>query len=617
MIYSRSPSGQDGMTPDSQPARIAKAVGNIGLTAGLAAIATLALAGLGSRLIFAGRVLPGVQTAGLDLGGLDQREVESALAGALSYPNTGTILLQDQGSHWIANPSDLGVAMDISQMTEQALAVGRDGGLVRNFSEQVTAWDQSIQLAPLVTFDQRVAADYLRSLAAQIDRPTVEAGLSLNGLAVVARPGQVGRTLDVPATLDALQVAFEQLHDAQLELVVDERPPRVLDVSEQAALAGSILSQPLVLTAEDAGPWAIEPQALAGMLRFELGSGGGYDIRLDPASLAAFLEPLAPDLERDPQNARFIFNDDTRQLDLLQAAVIGRTLDLAASLQAIQQATAAGRHEVPLVFMLEPPAVGSEATAADLGISEAVSVVSTYFAGSSPERIRNITTASAAFHGLLIAPGETLSMADVLGDISLDKGYAEALIIYGDRTIKGVGGGVCQVSTTLFRTALYSGFEILERNPHAYRVGYYEQGRGSPGPGFDATVFVPLVDFKFTNDTPYWLLSETYVYGTQLLWKFYSTSDGRQVQVSGGQVSGVIEAPKPLYKENPDLPEGEIKQVDFEADGMDVVFSRTVTLNGQPLHHDTFKTHYLPWQAIFEYGPGTQLPEGALIEQEP
>ncbi|MGH2620547.1 MAG: VanW family protein, partial [Anaerolineales bacterium] len=520
-------------------------MGSTGLTAGLAAMVALVLAGLGSRLVFASRVLPGVQAAGIALGGLSRQELESALAQTLTYPQTGTILLRDQGSHWIVNPSDLGVAIDISQMTEQALAVGRGRGLVRNLSDQLTAWDQSIQLAPVVSFDQRVAADYLGSLAAQIDRPTVEAGLSLNGLEVEARPGQVGRTLDVLATLDDLQVAFEQLHDAQLELVVDEQPPRVLEVTKQAALAGKILSQPLILTAEDSGPWTIEPETLAGMLRFELGSGGGYQVRLDPASLATFLEPLAPDLERDPQNARFIFNDDTQQLDLFQAAVIGRKLDLAASIQTIQQATAAGQHELPLVFLLEPPAVGSEASAADLGIREAVSVVSTYFAGSSPERIRNIATAAAAFHGLLIAPGETLSMAEVLGDISLDKGYAEALIIYGDRTIKGVGGGVCQVSTTLFRTALYGGFEILERHPHAYRVGYYEQGRGSPGPGFDATVFVPLVDFKFTNDTPYWLLSETYVYGTQLLWKFYSTSDGRQVQVSAAQVSELIEAPKP------------------------------------------------------------------------
>ena len=204
---------------------------------------------------------------------------------------------------------------------------------------------------------------------------------------------------------------------------------------------------------------------------------------------------------------------------------------------------------------MRTPPVADQATAEELGISEAVSVVSTYFNGSSRERIQNIPTASSAFHGLLIPPGETLSMGDVLGDIGLDSGYAEALIIYGDKTIKGVGGGVCQVSTTLFRAVFFGGYEIVERHPHAYRVGYYEQGPGSPGPGLDATVFVPLVDFKFRNDTPYWLLMETYIYGNQLLWKFYSGSDGREVTWSS-QRSNKVDAPKPLYKENGDLQRG-------------------------------------------------------------
>jgi len=603
------------MSATRQRIPIGQALTSMGVAAALMALATLILAVLGSRLAFAGQVLPGVAAAGSDLSGLNQPEVEFALDQALTYSQTGIILLRDQGSHWVARPAELGAAIDVSSMADQAVGVGRDSGLIQNLYEQITAWSQGIQITPRVTFDQRVGASYLGALAAQIDRPTVEAGLSLNGLEIEARPGQIGRSLDIGATLAALEPSFERMYDAQLNLVVHESPPQVLDVSQQAALAEEILSQVLTLTAEDDGPWVIEREALAQMLRLEGIADTGYEVRIDPAALTAFLEPLALKLEQDPQNARFIFNDDTRQLDLLQEAVIGRELDLPASIEAIQHGLASGQHAIPLVFHLEQPAVGSDATAAELGITEAVSERFTYFAGSSPERIRNIATASAAFHGLLIAPGETLSMAEVLGDISLDKGYAEALIIYGDRTIKGVGGGVCQVSTTLFRTALYGGFEIVERYPHAYRVGYYEQGRGSPGPGFDATVFVPLVDFKFTNDTPYWLLSETYVYGSQLLWKFYSTSDGREVQVSGAQVSDVIEAPKPLYKENPDLAQGKIEQVDFEADGMDVLFTRTVSLSGQVLHRDTFKTHYLPWQAIYEYGPGTELPEGAITDE--
>jgi vancomycin resistance protein YoaR len=240
---------------------------------------------------------------------------------------------------------------------------------------------------------------------------------------------------------------------------------------------------------------------------------------------------------------------------------------------------------------------------------------STYFYGSSPERIQNIALAASQFHGVLVAPGETFSMGDYLGDVSLDNGYAEALIIYGNRTIKGVGGGVCQVSTTLFRAVFFAGYPIVERYPHAYRVGYYETGTGSPGPGMDATVFLPLVDFKFTNDTPYWLLMETYIYGNQLLWKFYSTSDGRTVDWSSDR-SNEVKAPKPLYRENEDLPKDKIEQVDWEAKGLDVVVYRTVQRGDEVLHQDRIKTHYLPWRAIYEYGPGTDLPKDAKTEDD-
>jgi vancomycin resistance protein YoaR len=352
------------------------------------------------------------------------------------------------------------------------------------------------------------------------------------------------------------------------------------------------------------------------MMRFSRSGSGSqarYEVGLDRDQLGAFLAEYSDELERDRENARFIFNDDTRRLDLLREAVIGRTLDLPASVEAINAGLNSGLHEIALAFQMIQPEVGSDATAEQLGISENVVATSTYFSGSSPSRIQNITTASQRFHGLLVAPGETLSMVEALGDISLDTGYAEALIIYGDRTINGVGGGVCQVSTTLFRAVFYGGYQIDERHPHAYRVAYYEQGPGSPGPGLDATVFAPLVDFRFTNDSPYWLLMETYIYGNQLLWKFYSTSDGREVDWSSSGATDVVEHPEALYRENPDLDRGEIKQVDWAADGANVSVTRNVTRDGTIIHQDTINTHYLPWRAIYEFGPGTELPEGANV----
>jgi len=108
---------------------------------------------------------------------------------------------------------------------------------------------------------------------------------------------------------------------------------------------------------------------------------------------------------------------------------------------------------------------------------------------------------------------------------------------------------------------------------------------------------------------------ETYIYGNQLLWKFYSTSDGRTVSFTSDR-SNKVDAPETIYRENPDLPKGKIVQVDYKADGLDVVVQRTVQRKGDVLYQDRIKTHYLPWRAIYEFGPGTELPHGAKVEKK-
>jgi vancomycin resistance protein YoaR len=390
------------------------------------------------------------------------------------------------------------------------------------------------------------------------------------------------------------------------------------------------LSAPLTITVPEAvsgdpGPWTFQPDELAAMLvrsRVEDVQGAHYQVELDSSKLRGFLDQIAPSFIRSSENARFIFNDDTRQLELIQPAVIGRALDIDTSLQQIKDKVIAGEHNVGLDMEYTEPQVTDNATAESLGITELVSSYNSYFYGSSNERIQNIQIASSRFHGLLVPPGATFSMSDALGDVSLDNGYAEALIILGDRTIQGVGGGVCQVSTTLFRTVFFGGFPVVERHPHAYRVGYYEQTSGGGHDpnlaGLDATVFVPVVDFKFTNDTSSWLLMETYLNAAarRLTWKFYSTSDGRSVSWDTTGTQNTVEPPDPIYEENPDLEQGKIKQVDWAAEGADITVSRTVSRDGSVLSQDSFTTHYLPWRAVYQYGPGTEIPSPEPEEED-
>ncbi len=576
----------------------------------------------GFQFWFGGRIYPGVTVAGVPLGGLSPAEAAGEIQARITFPTSGQILLQDGASAWVVTPQEVGLFLDPGASAASAFDYGRSGSLMSRLEAQFSGWSAGAPASPALVFDQRLARQYLAGLATQIDHPVIEANLGVQGTEVIVRSGEIGRTLDIDASLAALSAQVQLLKDGVVPLVVKETPPVILDPTAQAEVARAILSQPLTLTmpegqSADGAPWVIEPSALAGMLAIERvkdGAGETYKVGLSAEMLIQYLSNLSPNLQTFAQNARFVFNDDTRQLDLIQNAVIGRQLNVQASMKAIQEGLASGQHNIALVFDLTNPQAMDTTTAADLGITEAVSVQSSYFYGSSAERVQNITAAAKSFHGLLIAPGETFSMASQLTDISLDNGYAEALIIVGNQTVKGVGGGVCQVSTTLFRTAFLGGFPIAERHAHAYRVYYYEKVAGNKintdYAGLDATVYVPLVDFKFTNDTPYWLLMETYVdpAASRITWKFYSTSDGRTVDWNTTGPINIVEAPEPLYRENPDLPEGKIKQVDYAAQGADVHVQRTVSRNGSVYFTDEFNTHYQPWQAIFEYGPGTVIP---------
>jgi len=570
--------------------------------------------------VYDGRIYPGVAVGGVDLSGLTIQQATALLNERLDYPTRGKIAFQEGTTLWTVKPADLGLFLDVQTTALAAYNLGRTGSLLERIADRWRAWSAGVDLAPLMVFDQRIAQNYLQDLAKQIDRPIIEATLGVNGVDVVVNSGQVGRTLDIPMALSRLNTQLQTMTDGLVPLVVNETPPVILDATTQAELARKILSAPLTIQIPkveegDPGPWTFEPAALAQMLtiqRVKTDTGEIYQVGLSNDALRNFLMNIAPSLSRAPQNARFTFNDETRKLELIESDVIGRSLDVDLSLQQINQQLLAGQHTVDLVMQTTNPAVMNDATAESLGITEQTSVYTSYFYGSDSARIQNIQTAASRFHGLLVAPGETFSMAEVLGDVSLDTGYAEALIIFGDRTIKGVGGGVCQVSTTLFRTVFFGGYQVDVRWPHAYRVKYYEQtstgGHNQDLAGLDATVFAPQVDFRFTNDSPYWLLMETYPSKNSLIWKFYSTSDGRTVEWDTSGLKNIVEPPDPLYEENPDLEKDVIKQVDWAVDGADVAITRQVLRGGEVIHEDTFNTHYLPWQAKYQYGPGTEVP---------
>jgi vancomycin resistance protein YoaR len=299
------------------------------------------------------------------------------------------------------------------------------------------------------------------------------------------------------------------------------------------------------------------------------------------------------------------FNPATGGVTVIQESLVGRRLDVEGTTASVQQAVGSGSKQAPLVISEVVPEIDSRRVA-EMGIRELVASGSTYFAGSSADRMRNIEVAAQKFDGVVIPPGGIFSFNKIVEDVSAANGFEDSLVIWGDRTAVGVGGGVCQISTTVFRAAYEGGFPIVERYNHGYVVGWYGD------PGMDATIFTPSVDFKFRNDTDAYLLIEPVVdlANGVATFNFYGTDPNRQVTVSTPKISDVVPAPPALYTVDESLAPGAKEQVDWAKEGMTVEVVRTITQDGTT-RTDTLRSKYQPWQAVFLVGPGTDVPTAA------
>jgi vancomycin resistance protein YoaR len=203
----------------------------------------------------------------------------------------------------------------------------------------------------------------------------------------------------------------------------------------------------------------------------------------------------------------------------------------------------------------------------------------------------------------VVKPGEEFSFNKALGEVSAATGFKPAYVIKSGRTELGDGGGVCQVSSTLFRSALNAGLNITRRLPHSYRVTYYEL---NSDPGFDATVYAGNVDFRFINDTPGHLLIYTETNSKNLWMKIeiYGTKDGRVATISDYKTWGAAPPPPTEYIPDASLPPGAKKQIDWSASGLKASFNYTVhDANGNLKQQETYTSIYRPWSAKYLVGP--------------
>lgn len=335
---------------------------------------------------------------------------------------------------------------------------------------------------------------------------------------------------------------------------------------------------------------------------FRVGSTEYTDttITLNKESLKKYLNDIALQINRPVEEPLFEFDPSSpNRIKEFKPPIEGQKLNIEEAEYKITQAILTpGQNVVELPVEVTQP---KNKLVNEMGIKEQIGQGDSNFAGSITNRIYNVSHGASKINGVIIPPGETFSFNQTVGDITAATGFKQAYVIKSGRTVLDDGGGICQVSTTLYRAVLNAGLPIVKRTAHAYRVSYYEQGYP---PGLDATIYYPSVDFQFKNDTAHHILIQTYVNGTSMNVSFFGTSDGRVSTISTPKIISQTPPLPELRQDDPSLPKGTVKQVDWAAWGARVVFTRTVTRNGETLINETINSNFRPWQAVYLVGTG-------------
>ena len=278
------------------------------------------------------------------------------------------------------------------------------------------------------------------------------------------------------------------------------------------------------------------PNGNALLCDFLLTTRGHFQLRIvsqyeiNEASITSFLEDISDKIDTDSTDAKFAVENG--RVTIFSPEKTGIKLSIDSSAKKIAGAlgsSSSESKEIELDTEVSNPSVAASEIN-NLGIATLIGQGKSNFRGSTKSRIHNIRTAIARFNGVLIKPGEEFSFVQTLGEVDGEHGYLPELVIKKDKTEPEFGGGICQVSTTTFRAAIYSGLKITARKNHAYPVSYYNPQ------GMDSTIYVPKPDLKFVNNTPGYILIQNRIEGTELIFDFYGTNDGRKIEVDGPKI---------------------------------------------------------------------------------
>ncbi|HBU06822.1 MAG TPA: hypothetical protein DEB09_01945 [Candidatus Magasanikbacteria bacterium] len=313
---------------------------------------------------------------------------------------------------------------------------------------------------------------------------------------------------------------------------------------------------------------------------------------------------IKPKVNREAKDAKFVYDETIGKVTEFQGSSVGIELDLAENYRQINEAIL-GRtwHDEGLVKSvsltikkIEPKIKTGDVN--DLGINELLGVGVSDYSGSPNNRMKNIKNAMKKLNGILVKPGEEFSTLDNTKPFTLEGGYFPELVIKGDEVKPEIGGGLCQIGTTLFRMAMNSAMEITQRRNHSLVVFHYNDPVNKL-PGTDATVYDPAPDFRFKNDTSGYILVQTFMDTSreELVFSLWGTNDGRKGSYTHPVVSKWIPSGEPKNIETTNLEPGK-KQCQNAFKGADASFIYTRILASGDKQDKLFESHYRPLPKI-------------------
>ncbi|MFC1647387.1 VanW family protein [Patescibacteria group bacterium] len=600
------------------------------LMAAVSAMAILVLFQLASLVLtfeFLNRAAPGTMIAGVDISSLKVDEVQEKLfeKGQPFLETPIKVILSEGEAEFM--PADLGIAIDPRATINKINFVQFDNSNLATLLS--SAWNgEEIALHNTVNIEHTLST--IENGFNFHDQKSKNAYLAFEGGALVVIPEEKGLAINTRKLFNDIKENASNLTSNTIDVETYEHSPLVTSANLDTQLneITAKLKQQITLNYEnfnfnlkliDHIDWV--GFEYKDVLKF--GDVASIDLQMNTDSTFALKdaihmdkelriavskplfetyldEKLSPLIESESEGVK-IYRDENEKIIFDGKGSDGQLINRNYLLAGLNLAANQGIDEVPIPIHLQPADVEISDDLKELGITSLISTGKSAFAGSTYSRIHNINTGISKFQGHLIAPGETFSFTGVLGPVDGSTGYKQELVIKPEGTIPEYGGGLCQVSSTMFRAALFAGLPIVERAPHSYAVSYYSQVYGW---GLDATIYPGVHDVKFTNDTPAHILIQGYTEGINAYFKFYGTGDGRSVELEGPYLGGYHYPGPTVYVESANLAPGQQKWMESSHTGFNATWYRHLTDKAGDTLKEPIYSQYRAIPARVLVGPG-------------